>query len=265
VAQPGRPQKGPPRCLDGRRGWGGRDRLWSSGLEVEGVGHRLIELELRHRLGQGGVEPGRGIRRIGEEVDLGGPRAGDRGGGRWGRPSPHAMHALRGDPDSRWRRMALTTGGSVKNARIFIWPPHAGHTWPTATLGAGTRVNSPATFPRASCAAEESGHRAYERVERPAAAVVQPGRSPPGDRSLVVAGSMATAPRAWSQAPEPLAGPSRMETAGGGPGVERGRLSGRLTRPAMRCGRAAPRSSRSPCRRLPLRGRAGTRWARPTR
>lgn len=114
-------------------------------------------------------------------------------------------------------------------------------------------------------AAEEVGHRAYEGVKRPAAAAVQPGRSPPGDRSLVVAGSMATAPRVWSQAPEPLAGPSRTRTAGGGPGVERGRVSGRLTRPAMRCGPAAPRSSRSPCRRLPLRGRAGTRWARPTR
>jgi hypothetical protein len=34
------------------------------------------------------------------------------GGGRWG--------------SSRWRRMADTTGGSVRNARIVIVPPQAG-------------------------------------------------------------------------------------------------------------------------------------------
>ena len=39
----------------------------------------------------------------------GGPRAGEMGGGRWG--------------SSRWRRIADTTGGSVRNARIVIVPP----------------------------------------------------------------------------------------------------------------------------------------------
>ena len=41
-----------------------------------------------------------------------GPRAGEMGGGPWG--------------SSRWSRMAATTGGSVRNARILIWPPQAG-------------------------------------------------------------------------------------------------------------------------------------------
>ena len=43
----------------------------------------------------------------------GGPRAGEIGGRAWG--------------SSRCSRMAKTTGGSVRKARIFIWPPHAGH------------------------------------------------------------------------------------------------------------------------------------------
>jgi len=43
----------------------------------------------------------------------GGPRAGEVGGGLWGR--------------SRWSRMAATTGGSVRKARMFIWLPQAGH------------------------------------------------------------------------------------------------------------------------------------------
>jgi hypothetical protein len=42
----------------------------------------------------------------------GGPRAGKMGGCGWA--------------GSRWRRMAETTGGSVRNARTLIWPPQAG-------------------------------------------------------------------------------------------------------------------------------------------
>ena len=40
----------------GRIGEGGGPPVWSSGLEVEVVGPGLVEFELRHRLGLGGVE-----------------------------------------------------------------------------------------------------------------------------------------------------------------------------------------------------------------
>ena len=72
--------------LDARMGAGGGEvggppvALRRSGGVVEVVGHRLIELELWHRLGLGGIEGDRRVRGIGEEVDLGG-----RAGGRQGR------------------------------------------------------------------------------------------------------------------------------------------------------------------------------------
>jgi hypothetical protein len=76
-------------------------RRWRSGLEVEVVGQRLIELELRHRLGLGEVER---RRLIGEEFGLGWPAGRGQGRGQCGR--------------SRCRRMAQRTGGSVRNATL---------------------------------------------------------------------------------------------------------------------------------------------------
>jgi hypothetical protein len=94
-------------------GGGEEVRRWLSGLEVEVVGRRLIELELRHGLGLGGVEPGRLIRRFGEEFDLGRPARGRKGRG--------AVGKVEVEEDG------TDDGGSVRNARIFISPPHAGH------------------------------------------------------------------------------------------------------------------------------------------
>jgi hypothetical protein len=38
----------------------------------------------------------------------------------------YQYHTLRGGPGSRWRRMAETTGGSVRKARMLMDPPQAG-------------------------------------------------------------------------------------------------------------------------------------------
>jgi hypothetical protein len=94
------------------RGWAGRGcgrespagRPHSGASEVEVVGQGLVELEVRDGVGLGGVEGRCLIEEPGEEIALRWPAAGERGGGLWGR--------------SRWRRMAETTGGSVRKARI---------------------------------------------------------------------------------------------------------------------------------------------------
>ncbi len=110
--------------VDARMGGGdaGRripSRPDSAASEVEVVGRGLVELEVGAGLGLGGVEGRCLIEEPGEEIapthaarGCPGPRAGERGGGLWGR--------------SRWRRMAETTGGSVRNARILISAPQAG-------------------------------------------------------------------------------------------------------------------------------------------
>jgi hypothetical protein len=66
-------------------------------------GSRLVEVELGGGLNLGRSDPGDWSRR---KSPCGGPRAGERGGGRWG----------------RWRRTKIerTTGGSVRKARILI-------------------------------------------------------------------------------------------------------------------------------------------------
>jgi hypothetical protein len=84
----------------GRRvpGWRGSG---ASGVEV--VGQGLVEVEVWDGVGPGRVEGRRLIEEPCEEIALGWSAAGERGGGLWG--------------SSRWRRMAATTGGSVRTER----------------------------------------------------------------------------------------------------------------------------------------------------
>ena len=85
----------------------------SGASEVEVVGRGLVELEVGDGLGLGGVEGRCLIEEPGEEIapthasrGCPGPAGGREGRGLVGR--------------ARWRRMAETTGGSVRNVRILI-------------------------------------------------------------------------------------------------------------------------------------------------
>ena len=81
--------------LSGQTSGGGPSR-------VELVGQRLIEHEVWYGLGLGGIEG----RSLIQEVTLGRRAAGEMGGGLWG--------------SSRCTRIAVTTGGSVRKARILM-------------------------------------------------------------------------------------------------------------------------------------------------
>jgi hypothetical protein len=96
-----------------------------SGVEV--VGQGLVEFEVGDGVGLGGVEDRCLIEEPCEEIALRWSARGREGRGFVGEALTPRKRALRGGPGSRWRRMAETTGGSVRNARILISAPQAGH------------------------------------------------------------------------------------------------------------------------------------------
>ena len=81
----------------------------SGASEVEVVGQGPVELEVWDGVGLGRLEGRCLIEEPDEEVALRWSAGGREGWGGCGR-----------GPDSTWRRMAETTGGSVRNARILI-------------------------------------------------------------------------------------------------------------------------------------------------